>query len=96
MRWEIQKPFAGRSIVHQWHMWFAWFPVRVPVNGKRSGMTIVWLESIERRGRYFSPLGDVGWGWEYRWPANNHNDILRQLATKRRRAKLEAKRRRDQ
>ena len=41
------------------HRWFAWRPVRV-------GDKIVWLEHVEREGRYiYGDFGDGGWAWIY-------------------------------
>ena len=51
---------------HLWHKWFAWYPVRLPTKGKMSGMTMVWLETIERKGSYDCYLGDGVWIWSYR------------------------------
>lgn len=50
MKWRVRKPYARIRAKHRWHKWFAWYPVRVPTKGKMSGMTMVWLETIERKG----------------------------------------------
>jgi hypothetical protein len=42
----------------EWHLWYAWYPVRLPDN------TCRWLEYISRRGTYFG-YTDI-WEWEYR------------------------------
>ena len=61
---------------NNWHSWFAWFPVRVPTKGRMSGMTIVWLERVERQGKWLSiwsieleseTKNIAGWNWLYRF-----------------------------
>ena len=44
-----------------WHEWFAWHRVRV-------GDQFVWLEMIERKGKYIPPGQGCGYFfvWEYR------------------------------
>ena len=46
----------------QWHMWFAWCPVRV-------GGYIVWLEYVQRKG-HRGRFSDY-WEWEYQ----PHDDV---------------------
>jgi hypothetical protein len=43
----------------EWHRWFAWYPVRI-------GNQRVWLETVERKGRWWSALYAEGWDWQYR------------------------------
>lgn len=45
---------------HRWHVWFAWFPVRV--GSKRCR----WLEPVKRKGKCYSYGGDVWWVWKYK------------------------------
>lgn len=47
----------------QWHMWFAWRPVRV-------GGYIVWLEYVQRKGHRGSCFSDY-LEWEYQ----PHDDV---------------------
>jgi hypothetical protein len=65
MKWKVRKPNARMRAKHLWHKWYAWYPVRVPTKGKMSGMTMVWLETIERKGSSCY-LGDDVWQWSYR------------------------------
>lgn len=68
MKWRVRKPGARHRALHMWHKWFAWYPVRVPTRGKCSGMTMVWLEVVGRKGRFYSyPLCQY-WDWKYRRP----------------------------
>jgi len=70
MKWRVRKPFARIRAKHRWHKWFAWYPVRVPTKGKMSGMTMVWLETIERKGFLDTSWGDYTWSWDYRYTNN--------------------------
>jgi hypothetical protein len=44
-----------------WHIWYAWFPVRVGPHDCR------WLEPVQRRGTYHENWGEGGdyWIWDY-------------------------------
>ena len=82
MKWRVRKLGAKdrlkkmkknlRKIHHEramakWHKWYAWHPVRVPTNGRMSGMTMCWLGIVERRGQYFDCLLSTPyWTWQYR------------------------------
>ena len=66
MKWRVRKPYAGIRAKHHWHKWFAWYPVRVPTKGKMSGMTMVWLETIERKGFLETESVTYEWIWSYR------------------------------
>ncbi len=67
MKWRVRKPNARHRRLHWWHDWFAWFPVRVPTNGRMSGMRMAWLEKIERKGKYkLLAYCECGWIWQYR------------------------------
>lgn len=46
--------------LEDWHLWFAWKPVRVGEHDCR------WLEYVERKGRYCDAGWDAFWSWEYR------------------------------
>lgn len=63
MKWRVRKPHARFRAKERWHKWFAWHPVRVPTKGKMSGMTMVWFETIERKGSYYYDA----WSWNYRF-----------------------------
>jgi len=66
MKWRVRKPYCRERALHMWHKWFAWFPVRVPSEGRMSEMTMVWLQTIERRGKLFSsPMHNL-WLWQYK------------------------------
>jgi hypothetical protein len=71
MKWRVRKPVSLFRLHHQWHKWFAWYPVRVPTKGKMSGMTKVWLETIERKGEYHHGMCDGWWNWSYRFKLGN-------------------------
>ncbi len=64
MKWKVRKLGTKDRALHQWHLWFAWYPVDVPTKGKNSGQTRVWLEPVCRKGYWFnSPYNR--WSWEY-------------------------------
>lgn len=67
MKWRVRKPHARFRAKERWHKWFAWYPVRVPTRGRMSGMTMVWFETIERKGVYEWHIGDGHWVWSYRF-----------------------------
>lgn len=47
-----------------WHRWFAWYPIVYMV---RDGHKYkVWLQTIERRGEFWSSWAEEGWDYEYR------------------------------
>lgn len=52
-----------------WHPWFAWRPVSVGRGDWR------WLETIERRGRYWFGFTRGGWDWYYRLPGTVGPDV---------------------
>ena len=56
MRIAIRKRAAEK---HQWHPWFAWYPVRV-LDTETYGRVWVWLEKVERIYVY-------GWEWKQVW-----------------------------
>ena len=66
MRIRVRKPVDRYRALHMWHNWFAWHPVRVPTNGNMSGMTMVWMETIERKGKFYSYGMEGAWDWKYR------------------------------
>lgn len=55
-----------RAYVEDWHLWFAWRPVRT------ESREWSWLETVARKGRPMFPYarmkhnGYEGWYWEYR------------------------------
>lgn len=52
-----QKRCEEIDRIESWHKWFAWYPVRI------STLERAWLETVERKGTWFSQLG---WSFEYR------------------------------
>lgn len=64
MKWRVRKPNARKRALHMWHNWYAWHPVRVPTAGSMSGMHMVWLVDIKRKGHFFSYCDC--WDWEYK------------------------------
>lgn len=44
----------------EWHLWFAWRPVRVASGECR------WLEYVERKGSFWCTYSGSGWDYEYR------------------------------
>ena len=68
MRWRVRKPGVRRRAKRMWHRYYAWRPVRVPTRGRMSGVTMVWGEWIERKGKYhYSDVFNRGWWtWKYR------------------------------
>ena len=66
MKWRVRKPGARHRALHWWHPWFAWYPVRVPTRGHMSGMTMVWLQTVERKGKFWACCGGAGWEWQFR------------------------------
>lgn len=57
---------CGRSAVErqkakeQWHLWFAWRPVRIAPGDCR------WLERVQREGTFWITTCASGWDYEYR------------------------------
>lgn len=72
MIWRVRKPQAKFRAKHQWHNWFAWYPVRVPTKGKLSGQRKVWLTTIHRRGTYEDWIGVKYWTWRYAFPGEEY------------------------
>lgn len=73
MKWKVRKEGTRERALHQWHLWFAWYPVTVPTKGKNSGQTRVWLETVCRKGYWHnsrkgywhnSPYNH--WSWEFK------------------------------
>jgi hypothetical protein len=48
--------------VTEWHVWFAWHPVRA-AEGQR--VTWCWLERVERKGEPFDDSLGGGISWQY-------------------------------
>ena len=62
MKYDCNASFDRK---HQWHKWFAWYPVQLSRNDCR------WLEYVERKGTYRVFGWDFAdWRWEYR-PCKN-------------------------
>ncbi len=66
MKWRVRKPGCRHRALKMWHTWFAWYPIRVPSKGKMSGMHMVWLEKVKRKGYCFQIREDKYWAWEYK------------------------------
>jgi hypothetical protein len=66
MKWRVRKPGAKYRAKKRWHLWFAWYPVRVPTNGRMSGQKKVWLEKVYRKGEYVLSYESCYWFWEYK------------------------------
>jgi hypothetical protein len=66
MKWRVRKPNARVRALKMWHKWFAWYPVRVPTEGRMSGMTMVWLKTIKRKGYFNSIIYYRSW-WEWKY-----------------------------
>jgi len=49
----------------EWHKWFAWYPVTIKLTEEKRKVKI-WLETIERKGDYYSDIASSFWSWEYR------------------------------
>ena len=66
MKWRVRKPGVRHRALQMWHRWYAWYPVRVPTNGRMSGMTMVWRETILRKGEFYCYGMDYSWTWIYK------------------------------
>ena len=67
MKWRVRKPGTRYRALHWWHTWFAWYPVRVPTRGSMSGMTLVWLEIVKRKGKVIQTgYVECSWIWKYK------------------------------
>lgn len=60
MRRKCRRPGAKYRALHQWHKWFAWHPVYCHPE------KCVWLETVERKGRFWMCFSGCGWDWKYR------------------------------
>jgi len=49
----------------EWHPYFAWVPIVVGVTPEGRKIKI-WLESVQRRGKYHFPSVYAFWSWEYK------------------------------
>lgn len=72
MIWKVRKRSAKFRAKHQWHNWFAWYPVRIPTKGRMSGMHKVWLTTVHRRGTYEGWVDDSYWFWRYAFPGEEY------------------------
>ena len=70
MKWRVRKPGAKWHLRYRtltnWHLWFAWYPVRVPTKGKMSKQHKVWLVKVQRKGTHPTCYEGAYWSWEYR------------------------------
>lgn len=44
----VKKKYKSYKYLYDWHEWFAWHPVRCPVNGTDE-YRWVWLEPVKRK-----------------------------------------------
>ena len=73
MIWRVRKPGAKYRAKHQWHNWFAWYPVRVPTRGRMSRQHKIWLKTVRRRGTLEWDGGlDTYWNWRYALPGDEY------------------------
>lgn len=49
MKFNIYRPWVLRKLdeLEDWHLWFAWYPVMIDVNGD-----CVWLETVWKKQTY--------------------------------------------
>lgn len=74
MKFRVRRPMAKYRALQRWHKWFAWYPVRVRINGRSERM--VWLETIERRIFVYHPRLSIPYYTvtkEYRFPKKETN-----------------------
>lgn len=71
MKWKCRKPGTRERALHWWHDWFAWFPVRVPTKGRRSGQKMVWLETVRRKRNLHIDREGYMCTYEYREKGND-------------------------
>ncbi len=64
MKWKCRKPGTRERALHWWHDWFAWFPVRVPTKGRRSGQKMVWFETVRRKCKRSMFWRDSTWTYK--------------------------------
>lgn len=62
MKWKCHSPRVRFRAKQYWHLWFAWYPVRL---GKRQ---MAWLEAVERKGTVTYSWQETLWSFEYRSP----------------------------
>lgn len=48
MRWSTQKRHDKKKAKYKWHIWFAWFPIRIAYSHEYR-----WLENVLRRYNKF-------------------------------------------
>jgi hypothetical protein len=67
MKWKVRKPEARDRALLWWHVWYAWYPVRVATRGE-GGQKMIWLEPVCRRGQYGCVWGEDwnSFDWEYK------------------------------
>lgn len=56
------SPEEKHTQLKEWHSYFAIFPVRVRPS------QWMWLERVERKGRWIEVYSHSFWVWEYRKP----------------------------
>ncbi len=56
MRFRIGPKPATKK--HEWHDWFAWYPVRI-------GSERIWLERVRRKGKFFEDSCGGAWQFAY-------------------------------
>ena len=63
MRWQRATWKDKKKVKEQWHKHFMWWPTRMKPDNPR---TVVWLETVERKGEHYSNWGDGLWIWDYK------------------------------
>ena len=67
MKIRVRKPGSRWRAQKRWHDWFAWRPVRVPTQGRMSGQTLVWMETIQAKIKYHRGYAGDYYRKEYRF-----------------------------
>ena len=77
MQWKNSETWEHKkSRMELWHMWFAWYPVKVYI--KDGHYVKAWLEYVHRKGTV-----DTGWengvryvrGWDFEYRVIRHSVI---------------------
>jgi len=71
MKWRVRKPGSKVRLKYKklkrWHLWFAWYPVRVPTKGRMSKQHKIWFAKVYRKGKRCSDYeGGYFWTWQYK------------------------------
>ena len=80
MIWRVTKPGAKRRALKQWHWWFAWYPVRIPTEGRMRKQHKVWLQRIRRCGVYEDGYEGPYWVWHYAEEGDEYQIVNNKLS----------------